>query len=154
MKVTAAVAALAAGAIAAPSGDAPTPVKKVASRASGCASAVTLDASTNVWKKYKLHANTYYRDEVNKAVDSITDSSLKTSAAKVADVGSFLWMYVHPYFTQSCWFKRGWKGDKGQSNCSSTTSTEPVTNSMASVTPSPTLPRWSLPLPTPPARTS
>jgi cellulose 1,4-beta-cellobiosidase len=92
MKVTAAVAALAAGAVAAPSGDAPTPAKKVAARASACASAVTLDASTNVWKNYKLHANTYYRDEVNKAVDAITDASLKTSAAKVADVGTFLWM--------------------------------------------------------------
>ncbi|KAH6652891.1 glycoside hydrolase family 6 protein [Truncatella angustata] len=92
MKVTAAVAALAAGAIAAPSGDAPTPAKKVVARASACASAVTLDASTNVWKKYKLHANTFYRDEVNKALDAITDSSLKASAAKVADVGSFLWI--------------------------------------------------------------
>jgi cellulose 1,4-beta-cellobiosidase len=91
MKVTSAVAAFAAGAIAAPSGDGATPAKKVASRAA-CSSAVTLDASTNVWKNYKLHANTYYRDEVNKAVDAITDSSLKASAAKVADVGSFLWM--------------------------------------------------------------
>ncbi|KAK9418642.1 putative Glucanase [Seiridium unicorne] len=91
MKVIAAVAALAAGAVAAPSGDVPTPVKKVAARAA-CASAVTLDASTNVFKNYKLHANNYYRDEVNQAVDAITDSSLKTSAAKVADVGSFLWI--------------------------------------------------------------
>jgi cellulose 1,4-beta-cellobiosidase len=94
MKVTAAVAALAVGAVAAPSGDAPSPVKKVATRAtaSACASAVTLDASTNVFKNYKLHANTYYRDEVTKAVAAITDSSLASSAAKVADVGSFLWM--------------------------------------------------------------
>lgn len=92
MKVTTAVAALVAGAIAAPSGDVPSPAKKVAARASACASAVTLDASTNVFKKYKLHANTFYREEVNKAVEAITDSSLKAAAAKVADVGSFLWM--------------------------------------------------------------
>lgn len=89
MKVTSAVAAFAAGAMAAPSTTGSE--KKVASRAA-CSSAVTLDASTNVWKNYKLHANTYYRDEVNKAVDAITDASLKASAAKVADVGSFLWM--------------------------------------------------------------
>lgn len=50
------------------------------------------DYISNFLKKYKLHANTYYRDEVNKAVQAITDSSLKTAAAKVADVGSFLWM--------------------------------------------------------------
>ncbi|KAI0151265.1 exoglucanase 3 precursor [Pestalotiopsis sp. NC0098] len=89
MKVTSAVAAFAAGAMAAPSTT--SSEKKVASRAA-CSSAVTLDASTNVWKNYKLHANTYYRDEVNKAVDAITDASLKASAAKVADVGSFLWI--------------------------------------------------------------
>lgn len=93
MKVTTAVAAFAASAVAAPSGEAPTPVQKVpAAASSACASAVTLDASTNVWKNYKLHANTYYRDEVNKAVANMTDSSLTASAQKVADVGSFLWM--------------------------------------------------------------
>lgn len=61
-------------------------------RQSGCSSAVTLDASTNVFAKYKLHANKFYRDEVNNATAAITDASLKASAAKVADVGSFLWM--------------------------------------------------------------
>lgn len=49
MKVTTAVIALAAGAIAAPNGNVPTPAKKVVARASACASAVTLDASTNVF---------------------------------------------------------------------------------------------------------
>ncbi|KAI1806043.1 1, 4-beta cellobiohydrolase [Daldinia bambusicola] len=87
MKVTtASVAALAAGAIAAPSNA--TPRKAAAA----CSSAVKLDASTNVFKKYKLHANTFYREEVTKAVEQISDASLKTSAAKVADVGSFLWL--------------------------------------------------------------
>ncbi|KAI1476786.1 glycoside hydrolase family 6 protein [Daldinia eschscholtzii] len=90
MKVTAAsVAALAAGAVAAPSNTTPRSPSKAAA---ACSSAVTLDASTNVFKKYKLHANTFYREEVNKAVEQITDATLKAQAAKVADVGSFLWL--------------------------------------------------------------
>ena len=40
---------------------------KRADPAAGCSSAVTLDASTNVWKKYTLHPNKFYRDEVTKA---------------------------------------------------------------------------------------
>ncbi|KAI0853292.1 glycoside hydrolase family 6 protein [Daldinia vernicosa] len=90
MKVTtASVAALATGAIAAPSSTTPRSANKAAA---ACSSAVTLDASTNVFKNYKLHANTFYREEVNKAVEQMTDAALKTSAAKVADVGSFLWL--------------------------------------------------------------
>ncbi|KAI1462582.1 1, 4-beta cellobiohydrolase [Annulohypoxylon moriforme] len=86
MKVsTTSVAALAAGAIAAPSN---APRKSAAA----CSEAVTLDASTNVFKKYTLHANTFYRGEVEKAIEAITDASMKTSAAKIADVGSFLWL--------------------------------------------------------------
>lgn len=61
-------------------------------RQSGCSSAVNLDASTNVFAKYKLHANNYYRDEVNKAAAAISDATLAASAKKVADVGTFLWM--------------------------------------------------------------
>ncbi|KAI1499831.1 1, 4-beta cellobiohydrolase [Biscogniauxia marginata] len=92
MKVTHTGAALfAAGAIAAPSNTAP--VKASPRQASGaCASAVTLDASTNVFQSYTLHPNSFYRDEVAKAVEAITDASLKEAAAKVADVGSFLWL--------------------------------------------------------------
>ncbi|XDG04317.1 hypothetical protein ABKA04_003932 [Annulohypoxylon sp. FPYF3050] len=87
MKVsTTSVAALAAGAMAAPSNKAPR------KSAAACAEAVTLDASTNVFEKYTLHANTFYRSEVAKAVEAITDSSMKTSAAKVGEVGSFLWL--------------------------------------------------------------
>ncbi|KAK8124571.1 Exoglucanase 3 [Apiospora kogelbergensis] len=85
MKVTTTVAVFAAGALAAPN-------RRGA--AAACTSAVKLDASTNVWKNYKLHANTFYRSEVEKAVEAITDSSLKAQAAKVADVGSFLWIPV------------------------------------------------------------
>jgi cellulose 1,4-beta-cellobiosidase len=80
--------AFAATALAAPS---PTTPQKPR-QAAGCASAVTLDASTNVFKKYKLHPNNFYRKEVEAAVEAITDSSLKSAAAKVADVGTFLWL--------------------------------------------------------------
>ncbi|KAI1762885.1 glycoside hydrolase family 6 protein [Hypoxylon sp. FL1150] len=89
MKVTSAsVAAFAVGAAAAPSSTTP----RAASKVQACDAAVSLDASTNVFTKYKLHPNTFYRAEVEAAVAAITDASLKTAAAKVADVGSFLWL--------------------------------------------------------------
>ncbi len=80
--------AFAASALAAPS----STTSQKAARAVGCSSAVTLDASTNVWKKYKLHPNQFYRKEVEAAVAQMSDSSLSAAAAKVADVGSFLWL--------------------------------------------------------------
>jgi cellulose 1,4-beta-cellobiosidase len=89
MRLTAAtLLALAAQAIAVPS---PTHKEKPRSVAA-CSSAVSLDAKTNVWKKYKLHANSFYRSEVEAAVEAISDSSLKAKAAKVADIGTFVWV--------------------------------------------------------------
>ncbi|KAJ4302556.1 hypothetical protein N0V88_002706 [Collariella sp. IMI 366227] len=58
----------------------------------GCSSAVTLDASTNVFKSYTLHPNSFYRAEVEAAAKNISDPTLAAAAAKVADVGSFLWL--------------------------------------------------------------
>ncbi len=84
-----ALLALAATAMAAPS---VTHEEQPRQASSACSSAVTLDASTNVWKKYTLHPNTFFRKEVEAAVKDISDSSLAASAAKVANVGSFLWM--------------------------------------------------------------
>jgi cellulose 1,4-beta-cellobiosidase len=84
MKATIAATAFAAGALAAPH------VSRASSAA--CSSAVTLDATTNVFSKYTLHANTFYRSEVEAAVKNLSDSSLATAAAKVANVGSFLWI--------------------------------------------------------------
>ena len=69
-----------------------SPSSQPSKRAAGCASAVTLSPSENPFKKYTLHANNFYRKEVELAVEAITDESLKTSAKAVADVGSFLWM--------------------------------------------------------------
>jgi cellulose 1,4-beta-cellobiosidase len=91
MKISqsAVLAAFAAAAIAAPS---PTTPQKPRQASSGCSSAVTLDASTNIWKKYTLHPNSFYREEVEAAVKQMSDQSLAAAAAKVANVGSFLWL--------------------------------------------------------------
>ena len=90
MKISsAALVALATTAIAAPSS---THQEKPRQAGSACSSAVSLDAKTNVWKKYTLHPNVFYRKEVEAAAEAISDSSLKAQALKVADVGSFLWM--------------------------------------------------------------
>lgn len=80
--------AFAATAIAAPS---PTTPQKPR-QAAGCDSAVTLDAQTNVFKQYTLHANSFYRGEIELAIQSMSDSTLAAKAARVADVGSFLWL--------------------------------------------------------------
>ncbi|KAI0006546.1 1, 4-beta cellobiohydrolase [Xylariaceae sp. FL0662B] len=89
MKVTyTSAAAFAAGAVAAPSNTVRAPNRAAAA----CESAVSLDASTNVFQEYTLHANTFYRSEVEAALEAITDAALKEQAAKVADVGSFLWL--------------------------------------------------------------
>ncbi len=82
---TAAVAAFAAGAAAAPK-------KEVRQSAGACDAPVNLDASTNVFQKYTLHPNAFYRSEVQAAAQQITEASLKEQALKVADVGSFLWL--------------------------------------------------------------
>ncbi|KAK0709412.1 glycoside hydrolase family 6 protein [Lasiosphaeria miniovina] len=90
MKLTqSAVLAFAASALAAPSSTTQQEPRKVAA---ACSSAVSLDASTNVFKKYTLHANKFYRDEVTAAVSALSDSSLASAAAAVADVGTFLWI--------------------------------------------------------------
>lgn len=82
-----AIAALAATVLAAP------PLEPHQKRqSSGCSSAVNLDASTNVFASYTLHPNSFYRDEVNAAVANMTDSTLATKAAKLADIGTFLWL--------------------------------------------------------------
>lgn len=60
-------------------------------QAGACASAVTLDASTNVFQTHTLHANNFYRSEIEAAAADMT-SPLKEQALKVADVGSFVWV--------------------------------------------------------------
>ena len=76
-------------AVAAPSS---TTQQKPRQAGGACSSAVRLDAKTNVFQKYKLHPNNFFRSEVEAAVQQISDSSLAAKAAKVADVGTFLWL--------------------------------------------------------------
>jgi hypothetical protein len=57
-----------------------------------CSSAVSLDASTNVWDSYTLHPNSFYRAEVEAAAANISDSTLAAKALEVADIGTFLWL--------------------------------------------------------------
>ena len=85
MKATIAAIAALAGAVSA------LPAEKL-SQASACASAVTL--SGNPFATRTLHPNSFYRKEVEAAAAAISDATLKAQALKVADVGSFLWMYV------------------------------------------------------------
>jgi len=59
--------------------------------AAGCSSAVTLDASTNIFKKYKLHANNFYRGEIEAALSTM-DASIQSKAKEVANIGTFLWL--------------------------------------------------------------
>ena len=65
----------------------PSPVTKRA-----CDAAVKLSGTENVFKTKTLHANSFYKAEVEAAVKQLTDQSLASAAAKVGDVGSFLWL--------------------------------------------------------------
>ncbi|KAL2115474.1 hypothetical protein VTJ04DRAFT_9729 [Mycothermus thermophilus] len=69
-----------------------SPTKRQSAAPGACPSPVRLDASTNVFRQYTLHANSFYRAEVEAAVRQISDPTLAAKAAKVADVGSFLWL--------------------------------------------------------------
>lgn len=85
-------AALAAVAIAAPTEtlDSREPTRLNARAA--CASAVTLAPGSNPFTGRTLHANSFYASEITTAIASMTDEALKTKAAAVAKVGSFLWL--------------------------------------------------------------
>lgn len=71
--------------LAAPAGD-------LEKRATPCAAAVTLTG--NAFAKNTLWANTYYAAEVNAAIASMSDASLKAKASTVAKTGTFFWMCV------------------------------------------------------------
>jgi len=79
--------------LAATAAAAPSKTSKESPRAvaAACSSAVSLDASTNIWKKYKLHANNFYRAEIEEAVKTM-DESTAAKAKTVADIGTFLWL--------------------------------------------------------------
>lgn len=56
----------------------------------GCNATVELDASTNVWQNYKLHANSFYRSEVEAAAAEMSGDAAE-AALRVADIGTFIW---------------------------------------------------------------
>jgi cellulose 1,4-beta-cellobiosidase len=90
MKIsTATLLAFAAGALGAPQAIVESLTTK-RQAPGGCSSAVTLDAKTNVWSEYKLHANSFYRSEVEAAAAQMSGSAAE-QALRVADIGTFLW---------------------------------------------------------------
>lgn len=56
----------------------------------GCDAPVELDASTNVWTDYTLHANSFYRAEVEAAAAEMEGEAAE-AALRVADIGTFMW---------------------------------------------------------------
>jgi cellulose 1,4-beta-cellobiosidase len=77
--------AFAAGAIGAPQG-----TFNRRQSPGGCDAPVKLDASTNVFESYKLHANSFYRSEVEAAAEQMEGEAAE-AALRVADIGTFLW---------------------------------------------------------------
>jgi cellulose 1,4-beta-cellobiosidase len=88
MKISAAtLVAFAAGAIGAPQ----SVIKNMRRQSPGpCEAPVELDATTNVWTDYVLHANSFYRSEVEAAAANMTGEAAE-AALRVADIGTFLW---------------------------------------------------------------
>ncbi len=91
MKFAALSAAAALAAVAHALPPSPTLRQEPRQAAGACSSAVSLDAKTNIWKKYTLHANNFYRKEIQEAAAGMS-GTLKDQALKVADVGSFVWL--------------------------------------------------------------
>lgn len=84
------LASAAAGVLAAPS-PVITPRANLAERAA-CATPVTL--SGNPFASRKIYANPFYSSEVISAASAISDPAVASAAAKVANIGTFQWMYV------------------------------------------------------------
>lgn len=90
MKYALSLAACAAVAFAAPT----ETLKKregIQARAA-CAAAVTLAPGSNPFKTRALHANSIYAAEIATAMEDVTDDDIKTKAAEVAEIGTFLWL--------------------------------------------------------------
>jgi cellulose 1,4-beta-cellobiosidase len=89
---TAILASAASGVLAAPSPAGPITARAAGAAAAACATPVTL--SGNPFASRKIYANKFYSSEVVSAASAMSDPALATAAAKVADIGTFLWMYV------------------------------------------------------------
>lgn len=86
---TALVATAITGAFAAPS---PTEQGPITARANAAACATPVTLSGNPFAGRSIYANKEYSKEVISAAAAMTDSAMKASASKVAEVGTFLWM--------------------------------------------------------------
>jgi len=92
MKYSFGLAACAALAMAAPSPTVTIEKKDSIGKRAVCASAVTLAPGSNPFATRTLHANSFYASEVAAAAASLTDTSLKAAAEKVAKIGTFMWI--------------------------------------------------------------
>jgi cellulose 1,4-beta-cellobiosidase len=89
---TAVLASAASSVLAAPSPveQGPITARAVGAAAAACATPVTL--SGNPFASRKIYANKFYSSEVVSAASAMSDPALASAAAKVADIGTFLWM--------------------------------------------------------------
>jgi cellulose 1,4-beta-cellobiosidase len=53
---------------------------------------VHLDAKTNIWTKYTLHPNIFWRDEVQAASKKASDATIAKKALALENTGTFLWV--------------------------------------------------------------
>ena len=56
----------------------------------GCDGPVVLDAKTNIFLNYALHANSIWRSKVLAAVEATTDAELKKRGLKAGEQGTFV----------------------------------------------------------------
>ncbi|KAG4434385.1 1,4-beta-D-glucan cellobiohydrolase cel6c [Cadophora sp. M221] len=92
MKYSLGLAACVAFALAAPAPTETIEKKDNIQARAACASKVTLAPGSNPFASRTLHANSAYASEVALAVAAMSDESLKTKAAAVGKVGTFLWI--------------------------------------------------------------
>ncbi|KAH7087387.1 cellobiohydrolase-like protein II precursor [Paraphoma chrysanthemicola] len=74
---------------------APSPVENgpITARAAAAACATPVTLTGNPFSGRKIYANKFYSSEVISAASAISDPALATAAAKVANVGTFLWIF-------------------------------------------------------------
>ncbi|KAF1939315.1 cellobiohydrolase-like protein II precursor, partial [Clathrospora elynae] len=77
------------GAFALPS---PTENGPITARAAAAACATPVTLSGNPFASRSIYANKFYSSEVVSAAAAITDTALASAAAKVANVGTFMWI--------------------------------------------------------------
>ncbi|KAF2026070.1 cellobiohydrolase-like protein II precursor [Setomelanomma holmii] len=73
---------------------APSPVEQgpITARAAAASCATPVTLTGNPFSGRKIYANKFYSSEVISAASAISDKALASAAAKVADVGTFLWI--------------------------------------------------------------